>query len=90
MTTKWIKKTDRWAYPFASGKGHYQVMWKGQHWVASTKEYGKNAIGIRWPTVLGKFSTSTEAKKACEEHSNAVEEGFKPENYQQEHQNRNV
>jgi hypothetical protein len=67
----WKKERDRWTQVVEPGQHRLMAVWRGKNWV---------------PVILGKWKTAREAKQFCEEFY-AAEEGLKPENNLQEHQN---
>ena len=67
------------------GENRLMAVWRGRHWIV-VKNYWKPSL-LRWdfPIILGKFKTSREAKKFCEEYY-AFEKRVESENHFQQHQ----
>lgn len=80
----WKKQDDRWVQVSFPGENRLMAVWRGRHWVV-VKNYWKPSL-LRWdfPIILGKFKTSREAKKFCEEYR-AAEKRVESENHLLEH-----
>ena len=80
----WKKQDDRWVQVSLPGENRLMAVWRGRHWIV-VKNYWKPSL-LRWdfPIILGKFKTSREAKKFCEEY-HAAEKRVESENHLLEH-----
>jgi hypothetical protein len=82
---RWKKLPDRWIQEAEEGENRLMAVWRGRHWIVIKNFWKSSLLHWNFPTILGKFKTSREAKQFCEEHY-AAEKGVESENNLREHQ----
>lgn len=86
LAMTWKKERDRWTQIVEPGQHRLMAVWRGKNWVVIRNFWKPSVLQWDFPVILGKWKTAREAKQFCEEFY-AAEEGLKPENNLQEHQN---